>query len=93
MLMLTVHIFISGRVQGVGYRAWVAEQAQMRGLAGWVRNLRDGRVEAVFHGERQTISDMVDACRSGPPAAGVSGVTNQAWSGALPEGFSVLPTA
>lgn len=91
--MLTVHIFISGRVQGVGYRAWVAEEARARGLAGWVRNLRDGRVEAVFHGERDIVSDMVETCRDGPPMASVGGVTNQAWPGSEPEGFSVLPTA
>lgn len=91
--MLTVHIFISGRVQGVGYRAWVAEQARARGLAGWVRNLRDGRVEAVFHGERNIVSDMVEACREGPSMANVGSVTNQAWPGKEPEGFSVLPTA
>jgi acylphosphatase len=91
--MLTVHIFISGRVQGVGYRAWVAEEARARGLDGWVRNLRDGRVEAVFCGERGNVSGMVDACRDGPPMAGVSSVTNQAWSGRQPQGFSVLPTA
>jgi len=91
--MLTVHVFISGRVQGVGYRLWVEQEARARRLEGWVRNLRDGRVEAVFHGERDAVEAMLDACHEGPPSARVAGVTNQAWPGDPPVGFSVLPTA
>jgi acylphosphatase len=91
--MLTVHVFISGRVQGVGYRLWVEHEARARRLEGWVRNLRDGRVEAVFHGDRQTVETMLEACHGGPPSARVAGLTNQAWHGDPPIGFSVLPTA
>ncbi|GHA27891.1 acylphosphatase [Devosia pacifica] len=91
--MLTAHVFISGRVQGVGYRAWINEEALSRGLDGWVRNLADGRVEAMFHGDREKVETMVDDCRIGPHAAGVSGVVNQCWSGDIPTGFSVRPTA
>ena len=52
MATRTVHVMISGRVQGVGYRAWTAREAERRGLSGWVCNRRDGSVEAVFSGER-----------------------------------------
>jgi acylphosphatase len=90
--MRTVHLFIAGRVQGVGYRAWFAAEARARGLEGWVRNLRDGRVEAVLHGDRAVVDAMADACRDGPPQANVSGIVNQAWTGGTPQGFSVLPT-
>lgn len=68
----TVRVVIEGRVQGVWFRGWTIEQAAARGLAGWVRNLSDGRVEALFHGPAVTVDDMVAACRHGPPAAQVS---------------------
>jgi acylphosphatase len=75
----TVRAIISGRVQGVGYRAWVEEQATRRGLAGWVRNRRDGAVEALFSGADETVDAMLDACRHGPRAAVVThvGVTEE----------------
>ena len=65
------HVHIRGRVQGVGYRAWVQWSALDRGLEGWVRNRRDGSVEAVFCGEASVVSDMVRACRRGPSGAWV----------------------
>ncbi len=68
------HLFISGRVQGVFYRAATAEQARRRGLAGWVRNLFDGRVEAVFEGSRAGVEAMIEWCRQGPPHARVDEV-------------------
>ena len=69
------HLFVSGRVQGVGYRAsthWAARR--IGGLTGWVRNLDDGRVEAVVEGPREKIDDLIEWCRQGPPAARVSDV-------------------
>jgi acylphosphatase len=69
-----VHAMISGRVQGVWYRAWTVEQATSRGLTGWVRNRSDGAVEAVFAGPSDKVDDMVKACREGPPRARVAGV-------------------
>jgi len=72
-----LHVMISGRVQGVFFRASSRDAARERGLQGWVRNLPDGRVEALFEGPEEEISDMLDWCRHGPP-------------GALPE--SVEPT-
>ena len=69
-----VNALISGKVQGVWFRAWTMEQAQKRGLAGWVRNRRDGTVEAVFAGQAEQVDDMVQACHQGPPLAKVAGV-------------------
>jgi len=69
-----VHAFISGTVQGVWFRAWTMQEAQARGLDGWVRNRRDGRVEAVFAGPAARVDEMLVVCRSGPPAAEVEDV-------------------
>jgi len=63
-------LIIRGRVQGVGYRAWVAEQAIAAGLAGWVRNRRDGSVEAVLAGAPEAVMAMTAACRRVPPRTG-----------------------
>jgi acylphosphatase len=69
------HVFVSGRVQGVFYRATTREQAQDRNVSGWVRNLDDGRVEAVFEGEEDAVEAMVEWCHTGSPAADVSDVS------------------
>jgi len=69
---LTVHVLIEGRVQGVGYRAWCAGEAEARGLSGWVRNLKTGSVEAVFTGPSDTVVDMLDALWLGPSFARVN---------------------
>ena len=63
------HVVVRGRVQGVGYRAWAERAALSRGLTGWVRNRRDGSVEAVFIGEEDAVAAMVEACRAGPAGA------------------------
>jgi len=68
------HVWVSGRVQGVFYRHTTHEEAVRRGLTGWVRNLRDGRVEAVFQGERSHVEDMVQWCHRGPSGAWVKDV-------------------
>lgn len=64
---------IEGRVQGVGFRAWMAREARLRGLAGWVRNLPDGAVQALFVGPAAGVASMRDACGTGPPHARVTG--------------------
>ena len=69
-----VRLVISGLVQGVAYRASAAGEARRLGLAGWVRYLPDGRVEAVAEGERAAREALLAWCRRGPPAARVSGV-------------------
>jgi acylphosphatase len=65
------HVTIRGRVQGVGYRAWVEDEATARNLEGWVRNRRDGSVEAVFAGSEDVVSEMIASCRRGPLSARV----------------------
>jgi acylphosphatase len=65
------HVVVRGRVQGIGYRAWTEYTALEKGLEGWVRNRRDGAVEAVFAGTAETVAEMVEACRRGPPGARV----------------------
>ncbi|MGO8912808.1 MAG: acylphosphatase [Bradyrhizobium sp.] len=91
-------VSIRGRVQGVGYRAWVEYQATAVGLEGWVRNRSDGSVEALFAGSGRAVAEMVALCRHGPPAARVDVVLDEP-AGAdeldlrrAGEGFSVLPT-
>ena len=65
------HMIVRGRVQGVGYRAFVEHEALRRGLEGWVRNRRDGSVEAVFAGSIEIVEAMIEACRRGPFSARV----------------------
>jgi acylphosphatase len=73
---VTVHrrVVIRGRVQGVGYRAWTEVTALERGLEGWVRNRRDGAVEAVFGGSENDVAAMIAQCRRGPPGAWVDAI-------------------
>lgn len=67
--MSAIRVLIHGRVQGVGYRAWTVATASSFGLKGWVRNRRDGTVEAVFSGEEEVILRMIDRCKDGPQMA------------------------
>ena len=67
-------MLVSGDVQGVNFRWYTVQHARQRGVGGWVRNLPDGRVEAVFEGRPADVRALVDWCREGPPAARVSGV-------------------
>jgi acylphosphatase len=69
-----VHVVIEGRVQGVFFRASTRDEARARGLAGWVRNRADGRVEAVFEGDKAMVENMLTWCRKGPPYAYVDHV-------------------
>lgn len=69
-----VHLSISGRVQGVFFRATTKDEAQARGLTGWVQNTRDGRVEAEVQGSPAAVKELIDECRTGPPAADVDDV-------------------
>jgi acylphosphatase len=93
-----VRLLIRGRVQGVGFRYFVEDEARALGLKGWVRNRHDGAVEAAVAGPAETVEAMVEACRRGPPAARVERVDVQeeeqsALELLLPgEDFSVLPT-
>jgi acylphosphatase len=89
----SVRVVITGHVQGVGYRAWTADVARGLKLAGWVRNRRDGSVEAVFAGPAEAVEAMVADCRIGPRSAGVSDVTVSNANEAPGAGFEVRPTA
>ncbi|KFK24795.1 hypothetical protein AALP_AA8G025900 [Arabis alpina] len=70
----TVRMVIKGRVQGVCYRNWTVENAEQLGIKGWVRNRRDGSVEALFSGPVEVVEEMQQRCRRGPPAAMVTGL-------------------
>jgi acylphosphatase len=67
-------LVIRGRVQGIGYRAWTEYTALERGVQGWVRNRRDGSVEALFAGPAEMVAAMIEACRQGPPGARVDAI-------------------
>ena len=69
-----VHVFVSGDVQGLGFRQAIADKANEQGVTGWVRNLRDGRVEAVLEGPRDEVYRVVGLCRAGPKGARVASV-------------------
>lgn len=82
---MRVHAFVAGVVQGVGFRYFVAREARRLGLAGFVRNLPDGRVEVVAEGERAALERLVAALRTGPPSAEVQDVRVE-WSDAPDRG-------
>ena len=87
-----VRVTIIGRVQGVGFRAWVEDGARARGLFGWVRNRRDGSVEAVFSGEAGGVAEMIAACEEGPRSASIFHVDLVDYEGPPLARFTVLPT-
>jgi acylphosphatase len=89
---ICVSVRIRGRVQGVWYRGWTVDEAERRGLRGWVRNRRDGSVEAVLCGPQAVIDDMIEALWSGPPAARVESVDRSAVEAFTGRGFVTLPT-
>jgi acylphosphatase len=92
------HVTIRGRVQGVGYRYFVEHEARSRDLEGWVRNRRDGSVEAVFSGSADAVTAMIAVCRRGPSSARVEALQDEAANPDMlnlreaGERFSVLPT-
>ena len=90
--MRCVRLVIAGRVQAVGYRAWTIETAMRLGLRGWVRNRRDGGVEAAVTGDEEAVAAMIEACRQGPRAARVSdlAVSDTEDDGSV--GFAARPT-
>ena len=71
-------VVIHGRVQGIGYRVWTEYTALERGVQGWVRNRRDGAVEALFAGPAEAVAAMIEACRQGPPGARVDAIDQRA---------------
>jgi len=89
---MTKHLIITGLVQGVGYRASFERQAAGRGLRGWVRNRRDGSVEAMVDGDVHALDSLISWAHQGPPAARVAGVAIKEAEACSEDGFSVLPT-
>ena len=93
-----VHVTIHGRVQGVGFRAFIERHALERALDGWVRNRGDGTVEAVFAGPAGAVDEVLEACRRGPDGTGVDRVDLREEDAAglipssRPAGFYVMPT-
>ena len=87
-----VHVTITGSVQGVWYRGWTVKEATALGLTGWVRNRRDGSVEAVFSGEESRISTMIARCRKGPPLARVDNLAVEDNVAETFTGFEKRPT-
>ena len=85
---LAIRCVVSGRVQGVYYRAATVERASRLALRGWVRNLPDGRVEAVAAGPVEALTELASWRWEGPPAARVDSVQVEEWTGAVPEGFA-----
>jgi acylphosphatase len=83
---------IRGRVQGVWYRGWTVDEAERRGLSGWVRNRRDGSVEALFAGDDAAVAGMIEACRRGPGLAEVESVASEPAAEPAPRGFTQRPT-
>jgi acylphosphatase len=91
-VLKAVHVYIEGRVQGVWYRGWTAQQVNRLGLSGWVRNLRAGRVEAVFSGNADDIETMLKLCRKGPPLARVDNIRVSESEAVCFDGFEQRPT-
>lgn len=91
MTLRSVHVVVTGRVQGVWYRGWTVQAAKQLGLTGWVRNRPDGTVEATFHGPAAAVDEMLAKCRSGPPAAKVIDVQTSESAEAAPADFTQRP--
>ena len=91
--MKTLQVRITGRVQGVGYRAWAEAAARARNLSGWVRNRRDGSVEALISGADAQVDEMLAYFWQGPTASQVERVTSESAQSPMQLGFRTLPTA
>ena len=91
--MLALQLTVSGRVQGVGYRYWAADRARELHLVGWVRNRRDGAVEAVISGPAAAVERMIALCGEGPPDAAVTVVELVGEGTGVFDAFTIEPTA
>jgi acylphosphatase len=90
--MITRHLRIRGRVQGVGFRMYMQREAQRLGVSGWVRNRQDGSVEAIVHGEPDIVEALIAWARHGPPSARVTHVDETAADEGTYEGFEQRTT-
>lgn len=89
----SIRVLIRGRVQGVWFRAWTSREAMKRGVSGWVRNRRDGSVEALFMGDAAAVDSLIEACRDGPELARVESIEQTADPGEAIDGFEQRPSA
>lgn len=89
--MSAKRLTIAGRVQGVGYRAWMVDEAVRLGVSGWVRNRPDGSVEALVHGDSAAVEELLRACRRGPRLAAVASITEELAEPGPEPGFRILP--
>lgn len=83
------HVFVSGTVQGVYYRANTRDAAREKGVDGWVTNLEDGRVEAIFEGPEDVVEEMIEWCHAGSPAADVEDVQSEFEDPRGKDGFEI----
>jgi acylphosphatase len=90
MTIRSVRLRISGRVQGVGFRAWARREALVLGIAGRVRNLADGTVEALIEGDRAKVAELIERCRRGPAYAEVRDVTVEERAAEGLAGFEIV---
>jgi acylphosphatase len=91
--MATKRLFIAGRVQGVGYRAWMVHQAERLGVSGWVRNRSDGTLEALVDGDTASVEELLRLCRRGPRLAVVTEIVEELAEPYPEPGFGRMPTA
>lgn len=92
-MIQSIRVIITGRVQGVGYRAWVISTASKMGLRGWVRNRSNGSIEAVFSGNEASVFAMIEACKEGPEIARVNSIESYAWKDEIIDAlFAARPT-
>lgn len=89
--MSAKRVVIAGRVQGVGFRHWMAAQARRMGVAGWVSNRADGKVEALVDGPADAVEELLRACRRGPTGAEVREIEEELAEPVESPGFSILP--
>ncbi|MBF0213158.1 MAG: acylphosphatase [Magnetococcales bacterium] len=85
----SVRVRVNGKVQGIGFRRWVWTQAHQHALRGWVRNLDDGRVEALFSGTPHAVADMLALCRVGPRRSRVTRIDTTEYQGEIPTDFTI----
>jgi acylphosphatase len=90
--MKAVHLFITGHVQGVGFRDWLFGEAQRLGISGWVRNIGQDQVEATLAGESDAVEECLRACPLGPPLASVYGITQSSAEVPTEQGFVKRPS-
>lgn len=91
-MRMTARVLVTGKVQGVGYRAFVVREATALGIDGWVRNRRDGSVEAALCGKAEMLERLYDSLRTGPKHAKVASLSPQPHGGDIAPGFQVLAT-